>query len=419
MDAGSGLRLRAWMLLCLLTAVGGESAAGGAGDGADTASPSRSTAVENGGADCATAPAAGKRQATLPDPFLRADGGRIATRAEWRCQRQRTLHLLEQQVYGWKGPVPDSVTGVVHRDRIEVTVSHRGRRETFSAALHLPAGPGPFPVMVVVGGAGGVDRDLLYAEGVARIDYPNTMIGAETGTSRAREGLFFRLHGDEVRSTGTLMAWAWGVSRIIDAIAGSGQDLLRADAVAVSGCSRYGKGALAAGAFDQRVALTIPIESGSGGVPLWRGVAIGHGAQPPLSAFGEQPWLGDGFAAFAGDVEALATDQHQTLGLVAPRGLLVLDNPHVDWLGAPAGHASALAAAEIYRALGAPGSIGYHSAVANPKHCAWRPEWDQAAKDAIRRHLHHAAAGDLPLIAPAGAGEDPQPTWQWDTPGLR
>ena len=295
-----------------------------------------------------------------------------------------------------------------------MTVTHGDHHETFSAALHLPEGPGPFPVMIVVGGVAGVDHALLDAEGVARIDWPNTDVGAETGTGRAREGAFFRLYGDEVRSTGTLMAWAWGVSRIVDAIAAADQQLLRADAVGVTGCSRYGKGALAAGAFDQRVALTIPIESGSGGVPLWRGVAAGNGAQPPHSAFGEQPWLGDAFAAFTRDVAALATDQHQVLGLVAPRGLLVLDNPHVDWLGASAGYASALAGTAIYRALGAAGNIGYYSAVENPQHCAWRPEWNQAAHDAIRRHLLGAQADDL-HFEPAGSARPlstPEPDWQ-------
>ena len=34
------------------------------------------------------------------------------------------------------------------------------------------------------------------------------------------------------------------------------------------------------------VALTLPIESGSGGVPIWRGIP-GEGAQSPSSAYGE------------------------------------------------------------------------------------------------------------------------------------
>jgi hypothetical protein len=375
--------------------------------------------VENDGEDCEPRALPPPPASGLPDPFARADGTRMATRADWRCQRQATLRALEAQVYGWKGPKPDRVTGTVSADRIEVTVAWHGREESFSAAVHLPEGPGPHPVMVVVGGVAGVDHALLDSEGVARIDYPNTEVGAETGSGRAKEGAFFRLYGDEVRSSGTLIAWAWGVSRIIDVIAASDQALLRADAVAVTGCSRYGKGALAAGAFDQRVALTIPIESGAGGVPLWRGVALGNGAQPPQSAFGEQPWLGDAFGAFADSVDRLATDQHQVLGLVAPRGLLILDNPHVDWLGARHGHASAVAGAEVYEALGAAGNIGYLSRVQDPKHCAWRPEWDDAARDAIRRHLHHAPASDLPFTAPAGDEGGALHGWQWDTPELR
>jgi len=419
MRIASGWRIPSLALSCLVAMAADAAVAGDvAGTGAGDAQATRSRVVEDDGIDCATAPVAATPQAGLPDPFARPDGTRVATRADWRCQRQQTLRALEQQVYGWKGPAPDSVTGIVLPDRIEVTVAWHGRRETFSAALHLPPGPGPHPAMVVVGGVAGVDHALLEREGVARIDYPNTDVGAETGTGRTKEGAFFRLYGDEVAASGTLMAWAWGVSRIIDVIAASDQALLRADAVAVTGCSRYGKGALAAGAFDQRVALTIPIESGAGGAPLWRGVARGDGAQPPQSAFGEQPWLGDAFGAFADSVDRLATDQHQVLGLVAPRGLLVLDNPHVDWLGARYGHASALAGAEVYKALGAAGNIGYLSRVQDPKHCAWRPEWDAATHDAIRRHLLGDEAGDLRFDAAAdGAGTGI--ARDWDTPLLR
>src|SRR5690606_7837348 len=256
------------------------------------------------------------------------------------------------------GPAPEQVSGSVSAERIEVEVRHGGRSERFSARVQLPPGEGPFPAMLVMAGVAGVDPQLLAREGVARIEFPSTVLGAETGEGRRKEGAFFRLYGDEVAGSGRLMAWAWGVSRIIDVIAVSDSRLLRADAIGVSGCSRHGKGALAAGAFDQRVALTVPIESGAGGVPAWRNPPTG--AQPAASAFGEQPWLGDGFGAFVGSPQTLAVDQHQVLALVAPRGLLVLDNPHVAWLGAAGGQASTVAAAQVYAALGAPGNIGYH-----------------------------------------------------------
>ena len=40
--------------------------------------------------------------------------------------------------------------------------------------------------------------------------------------------------------------------------------------IAVTGCSYAGKMALFAGAFDERVALTIAQESGGGGATSWR-----------------------------------------------------------------------------------------------------------------------------------------------------
>jgi hypothetical protein len=45
----------------------------------------------------------------------------------------------------------------------------------------------------------------------------------------------------------------------------SGGSILRADATGVTGCSRFGKGAFVIGAFDQRISLTMPIESGTAG----------------------------------------------------------------------------------------------------------------------------------------------------------
>ncbi|MGY1409690.1 glucuronyl esterase domain-containing protein [Luteimonas sp. A611] len=350
--------------------------------------------------DCAT-PLAPREAATgLPGLLLQPDGTRI-TRADWPCRRQTLRATAEAHVYGPRGPDPERVSARIEGDRIHVEVSHDGREAGFGATLRLPEGPGPHPVLIVIGGVAGVDDALLAAEGIARIDFVPTPVGAETGQSRDRRGAFFELYGEPVQATGSLMAWAWGVSRLIDAIEQAGQGLLRPDAVAVAGCSRYGKGALAAGAFDERIALTIPIESGSGGVPLWRGV-VGGGAQPPHSAFGEQPWLADAFAAFANDVERLPIDQHAVLALVAPRGLLVLDNPHVDWLGASAGHAAVQAVAGVYAMLGVEGNLGYHGDVVEPRHCAWRVEWDVPARDAIRRHLHGAEADDLPVVA-AGA----------------
>ncbi len=384
------------------------------------AAPDDGAFLENRGEDCEVGEIpANANSATLPDPFTKLDGTRITTKAEWRCRRQEIVKTVEEQIYGWKGPKPDSVTGSVTNNSIDVTVTYGGNEVSFSAGLSLPGGgDGPYPAIVILGGIGGVNSQILTSEGVASINYTPTEIAAETGSGRGKQGAFFTLYGQEVQSSGSLVAWAWGVSRIIDVIEQSDQSILRADGMAVTGCSRYGKGAFSIGMFDERIALTIPIESGSGGVPIWRGVTK-EGAQPPDSAYSEQPWLGDAFRSYQNSVNNLAADQHEVVGMGAPRGLLILDNPHIDWLGARFGHASALAGAEIYKALGVEGNIGYYSAVENGNHCAWRDEWNEPTRNAIQRHLHKADAPDLEIVADGGRSADVSDWVDWDTPTLQ
>jgi hypothetical protein len=67
-----------------------------------------------------------------------------------------------------------------------------------------------------------------------------------------------------------MTAWAWAVSRMLDVMEKDTSGLFDMNHVAVSGCSRNGKGALVVGALDERIALVIPQESGSGGTASWR-----------------------------------------------------------------------------------------------------------------------------------------------------
>ena len=374
-------------------------------------------AVEDDGADCPVSlPGSFPSSAKLPDPFKKIDGSRITAKSEWRCRRAEIKKLAERSIYGEKPAKPSSVTGTVSATGITVNVSENGRSATFSAGVELPSGSGPFPAVVVVGGFG-ADTATIKAAGAAVITYDPLAVGKEGTPRNNKQGAFYSLYGSS-SSTGLLAAWAWGVSRIIDVVEQSGGSVLKPDALGVTGCSRYGKGAFAAGVLDQRVALTMPIESGTAGVPILRGIPGESGAQPLSNAYGEQPWFGDAFGSYTGNPAALPVDTHELVAMVAPRGLFIMENPHVDWLGARSGSVAALAGAEIYKALGAGGNISYWSDVQDGTHCASRPEWRTPLQQNIQKFLLKtgSAAGTFRISAQKSGN---LADWRdWTTPSL-
>jgi len=356
----------------------------------------------------------------LPDPFKKADGTRISAKADWRCQRSLLRRIMEKYVYGEK-PKPEMVTGTVASDKVTVNVSSGGKTASFTASVSLPTtGTKPYPVIIGFPSFGSIslNENFVKAQGVAIIKLDPYTVGAE-GTGRAQKsGAFYTIHGATHNATGLLAAWGWGVSRVIDVLVADGDKTLKASAVGVTGCSRFGKGSFVAGALDDRVALGIPFESGTAGVPIFRGIGKTESAQTLSSAYGEQPWFGDAFNPFVSNIANLPGDTHSTIGLYAPRGLLILDNPHIANLGPKAAHVAAQAGAEIYKAIGADGNMGYMSNVSNGDHCSWRAEFEAPLKAAIEKHLFkkEATAG---AINPRSSATGNLAEWRdWTTPTL-
>jgi hypothetical protein len=375
--------------------------------------------VEDEGASCSvpSLPDAGSlpANAKLPDPFTRLDGTRITSTSDWTCRREEIKKLSEKFVYGEKPAKPQTVSGTVTSTNITVNVSNQGKSASFSASVSLPSGTGPFPAVVVLGGLG-ADTSTIKAAGAAIINYDPYAVGKEGTPRNNKQGAFYTLYG-ATSPTGLLMAWSWGVSRIIDVIEQSGGSILKPDATAVTGCSRFGKGAFVIGAFDQRIALTMPIESGTAGVPILRGVP-GEGAQSLSSAYGEQPWFGDAFSSFTGSPTRLPIDTHEIVAMVAPRGLFIMDNPHIVNLGPKSGSVAALGGAEVYKALGAGSNITYWSDIQDGNHCAIRPEWKTPLTQNIQKYLTKTgnAAGSF-HISSSAAGR--LSDWaDWTTPTL-
>lgn len=129
--------------------------------------------------------------------------------------------------------------------------------------------------------------------------------------------------------TGTLAAWAWGLSHITRALKSDP----RIGAVAVMGHSRRGKAVLLAGAIEPEIDLIISHQSGSGGGALSRNIT-GESIGDVTQAYPH--WFAPAFAGYAGRPEALPVDQHQLIALIAPRPVL-LGNAARDRWSDPAG----------------------------------------------------------------------------------
>lgn len=391
-------------------------------------------AVENTSAGCEVPPLAEADAlptiSKLPDPFIQLDGTALTTKGEWRCRRQELLEQAKKYVYGDK-PTPEEVTGSVTSNEITVHVEAMGTSIDFSAQVVLPSeGQAPYPAIINVGAKGGfggisLGEERILAQGVAIIYYNHAELGQEGAPEQSRgtpnPGKFYDIYG-ETHSAGLLMAWAWGASRLVDVIQQAQYSVIDVTSLGVTGCSRNGKGAFAIGVFDERIALTIPHETSTAGVPVYRLVDILNTERTDHNYYGLN-WFSDNFEPFVyangmSNVVKLPIDTHELVGLVAPRGLLVLDNPHQTQMSAPAGHLATTAGAAIYKALGVADRVSYHSSVAETPHCSYKNEYTDLLERNIARFLKHedAQTGDF---AVGQNGDGNLADWkEWATPTL-
>ena len=301
----------------------------------------------------------------LPDPFLLADRSRLSTKEEWACKRAEIRSQIETWELGPKPPPPTAVEATKTGNTIDIKVTDSEASISFSVTLRTPAGPGPHPAVIAFEGG-----SIPLPDTVALITYPNHDIAKDDPYG---QGKFYDLYGSS-HAAGGLMAWAWGVSRVIDALEvlgdASGLDLAR---LGVTGCSRNGKGALVAGAFDDRVALVMPQEGGSGGPGCWRIVndmkARGIQVEDSTQIVTGDGWFTPAFIETANDVSVLPYDHHMLMALVAPRGLLVVENSGIDYLGPPSTYGCSAAAREVFEALGVGDHIGFSQVAHGSSHC--------------------------------------------------
>lgn len=343
--------------------------------------------VENTGADCPEPPLPSYRDLpaidALPDPFAWSDTaeGRISSRSDWRCRRAQVSTEIQHYEMGYK-PVPTSEPVVSFSDGVlTITIEENEASLTLNAPVNLPDGEGPFPAVIGVGfgGTGSLPADIFTDRDVATIQYDVNEV-ATYGNGVGRVGPFYDLYPNGTipsDSRGKFVAWAWGISRIVDALEQVPELGIDRSHIAVTGCSFAGKISLFSGALDERIALTIAQEPGGGGATAWRVTETLDGSRETLNNTNGNWYRSTFIPLFGNAVETLPYDHHELMAMVAPRALLVLGNPDYEWLAEESGYVSSMAAQEVWTALDVPDRFGF-SIVGGHNHCqlpaSQRPE---------------------------------------------
>jgi hypothetical protein len=338
----------------------------------------------------------------LPDPLVMADGRPVRTAADWRARRAEILKLYEEDIYGripanapkvqWQVTSTDTTAreGAVLR-RITGTIGTAANAPTINLNVYTPAGAArPVPVILLVNFGGGPARGagpaagrgaaapagragqagaagrgnalpgeppvaaeiLARGWGYASVGYAdiqpdraNSFTEGVIGTTLA-PGQTRPAPGD----WGTISAWAWGISRIIDYF--ETDRSIDAGKVAVQGFSRLGKTVLWASAMDERIAAVFSGCAGEMGSSLSRrdfGETVDDMAQNYHWQFGSR------FQQWVGRWNDMPVDAHMLIALSAPRPVFITGGTTDQWSDPKGEFLAQVAASPVYELLGAKG----------------------------------------------------------------
>jgi hypothetical protein len=146
---------------------------------------------------------------------------------------------------------------------------------------------------------------------------------------------------------GTISAWAWGVSRIVDAF--EKDPALDAKRIAILGHSRLGKTVLWAGAQDTRIALVFSSCGGELGSALARR-DFGETVDDMAQNFSYQ--FAGNLQNYAGHWNNMPVDSHFLISLIAPRPLFITGGSKDLWSDPKGEFLGEVAAGPVYKLLG-------------------------------------------------------------------
>ena len=280
----------------------------------------------------------------MPDAFTFVDGSKVNTKEDWEKRKEEIATLYQQHMYGvWRSgeqvdyeELTEVVTGrftatdwkdfstwkyvetsepatdwkkslKIKLQRTDAGVPGQENAEAeFRVNLYLPevnTHPNGAPVFIEIGSLGEPVRNYLLSQGYAVAELRTNEVASDDDKHL---GAFYELYPYgkiAAEQTGVLMAWAWGVSKIIDVLSMpvlARKWKLDPKVIIVNGVSRNGKATAVAGAFDPRITITAPSSSGAGGVVAFRYNSEGL-------TFDYSPLRKDEFIDFQGEAEGTAS----------------------------------------------------------------------------------------------------------------
>lgn len=315
----------------------------------------------------------------LTDPFSWSNGkGRSTKFRDWSKRRNEIGAEIQHYEIGIKPARPKNITAEYENDTLTVKITVNGETLTLTSKIILPEGKGPFPAVIGIGrGSGSLPPDLFSTRNIVQIpfNFAQVMAWQQKRGSEPINKLY-----PELVHMGAYSAWSWGVSRLIDGLELVAEKLpVDLNYIGITGCSFAGKMALYAGAFDERIALTIAQESGGGGAAAWR-VSETLGNVETLGKT-SHVWFMEDLFRFSEDVSKLPFDHHELMAMVAPRALLCLGNPHFEWLADESGYVSCKAAKRVWETFGIADRFGF-SIAGGHGHCQL-PEFQRPEVEAF------------------------------------
>ncbi len=380
----------------------------------------------------------------LPDVLTRFNGSKVKSAKTWfKKQRPEILKKFTEEVYG-KVPAKleiqdvkvwetsdEAINGIAVRKQLSLFFKKGDRNLEVNVLMYLPKSEKKVPVFLAYNFSGNHtvynDPNIRLTESWVKDDPSVGIINNQvTEQSRATAsnrwpveeivksgyGLVTVYYGDidpdkddfsdgieaflyegiqtkpKYDEWGSIAAWAWGLSRVMDYF--ESDSAVDSKKVAVLGHSRLGKAALWTGATDSRFAMVISNESGCGGAALSKRV-FGETVQIINTSF--PYWFCGNFKKYNDNEAELPVDQHMLLALIAPRPLYVASAEGDKWADPRGEFLSAKYASAVYELLGneglpvkempevnhpVMGTIGYH--IRSGKHDLTLYDWQQYLK---------------------------------------